>query len=209
MYNPNDYRAQRRYERDQRRAQRRYYRYQNPIRGLGGAIFLVFLILAFAVPHAFYGGSFLVLLFAGLAFLTLFSSVSSMNRNAIYGGLYGFIWMLGLALCFLIGFWPWILLPVVVSMVLGSLFRPLMAGMAGSSFLNQQPQQTPYQQTTYQQPIPQTEEPGFQPYQQGYQAQPFYQESSPQEPYQQTPKQEYEQPQVQYPGQELPPMEQR
>jgi hypothetical protein len=203
MYNPNDYRDQRRYERDQRRAQRRYSRYQNPIRGLGGAIFLIILIFAFAWPHSFAGPGFLVLLFVGLAFLTLFGSVSSMNRNAIYSGFYGFVWLLGLALCFLIGFWPWILLPVVVSMVLGTLAKPLMAGIAGSSFLGNQ------QQTPYQQPVPQAEQPTYQPYQQGYQAQPFYQEGYQQEPYNQMPRQEYEQPQVQYPEQELPPMEQR
>lgn len=127
MYDPsNSDRAQRRYYREMRR----YHRYRNPMRGLAGGIFILFLIFAFATH-----GNFLVLLFIGLAFFSLIGSISTLNPRGIYGGFQGFIWMLGLALCFAIGFWPWILLPVAVTMILGAFFNPIVAGLAGSGFL--------------------------------------------------------------------------
>ena len=196
----NDYRAQRRYYRQMRR----YNRYRNPLGGLAGGFFILALFFAFLLHGAFGGAGFLVLLFAGLAFASLFGSISSMNRQGIYGGLHGFVWMLGLALCFWVGFWPWILLPVAISAILGSLFNPIMAGLGGAAFLagSQMQQQPGYQQQPYQQ----QEQPGPQTYQQGYQGAP----PQPQAGYQE-PKQQYEQPQVQYPEQqqELPPMEQQ
>jgi hypothetical protein len=208
MYDPFDARAARRAA----RAQRRYYRYSNPLRGLAGGIFLIALIIGFAIQGSWSSG-FLVLLFIGLAFCSLFSSISTLNPRGIYGGIQGFIWMLGLALCFAIGFWPWILLPVAVTMILGALFNPITMGLAGLGFLAatqmQQPQPQQYQQTPQGQP-------GYQSYQQGYQSTPAqpqqtYQEGGQQYSYNPQPKQEYEQPQVQYPQQqqELPPMEQQ
>ena len=135
MYDPNDSsRAQRRYYREMRR----YYRYQNPMRGLAGGIFILFLIFAFLIH-----GNFLVLLFVGLAFFAFFGSLSTLNHHSIYGGIHGAVWMLGLALCFAIGFWPWILLPVAVTMILGALFRPIVMGMAGSGFLATAPPPQP------------------------------------------------------------------
>lgn len=201
MYDPygdrEQRRAQRRYERDMRR----YYRYQNPMRGLAGGLFLIALIIAFSLNGAWEGRLFLPLLFVGLAFMSLFGSISTMNRNGIYGGMYGFIWMLGLALCFVIGFWPWILLPVAVSMILGALFRPIMGGLGFMA--TSQTQQQPYPPQPGQQPYPSQEQPGYQSGYQGAPAQPHeaYQESG----------QHYEQPQVQSPEQqqELPPMEQQ
>ena len=218
MYDPYEnrraWRAQRRYERDMRRA----YRYQNPMRGLAGGLFFLAIIIGFAFNDAWDGKAFLPLLFVGLAFLSLFGAGSTMNRNAIYGGINGFIWMLGLALCFAIGFWPWIMLPIVVSMLLGSLYRPIMGGLAGAGFMytpqTQQQQQNYQQQQAYQEQR-QPEQPAYDPYQQGYHGasqQPTYQEGGQQYPYSQEPQphQQYEQPQVQYPEQqqELPPMEQ-
>lgn len=208
----NSYRAQRRYYRQMGR----YNRYRNPMGGLAGGFFILALFLAFLFSGSFGGAGFLVLLFAGLAFASLFGSLSSMNRQGIYGGLHGFVWMLGLALCFWIGFWPWILLPIAISAILGSLFNPIMMGLAGAGFLAasqmQQQQQPGYQQQPYQQQYP----PQGQSYQQGYQGMPpqsqaSYQEGGQQYTYTQEPKQQYEQPQVQYPEQqqELPPMEQQ
>ncbi len=207
------YREQRRYYRDMRR----YHRYRNPLRGLATGLFLIALIIGIA----FSGIGFLPMLFVGLAFLSLFGSASSLNRHGIYGGLNGFIWMLGLALCFWIGFWPWILLPVAVTMILGSLYRPMMAGLSGAGFIPaSQMQQQPYQQTVNAQSYPPQEQPGYQEgyqgaaYQQpGYQGAPqqppaAYQEGGQQPAYHQEPRQHYEQPQVQYPEQELPPMQQ-
>ncbi len=209
MYDPFDARAARRAA----RAQRRYYRYSNPLRGLAGGIFLLALIIGFAIQGSWSSG-FLVLLFIGLAFCSLFGSISTLNPRGIYGGIHSFIWMLGLALCFAIGFWPWILLPVAVTMILGALFNPITMGLAGMGFLAatqmQQPQPQPYQQ-----PYASQEQPGYQPYQQGYQGAPAqpqqtYQEGGQQYAYNPQPKEEYEQPQVQYPEQqELPPMEQQ
>jgi hypothetical protein len=194
MYDPNG----------PRREQRRYYRaqrrYGNSLRGVGTALFLVALVIGFSLDHNF-DGAFLIMLFVGLAFLSLFSSASSLHRHGIYGGLHGFVWCLGLALCFWIGFWPWILLPVAATLLLGSLFNPIMMGLSNSSFLTA----SPMQQQPYQQPAPPQEQPSYQPYQEGYQSAP------PPPTYQKpAPKQEYEQPQVQYPDQpqELPPMQQ-
>lgn len=181
-------RAQRQYERDMRR----YNRYQNPMRGLAGGLFLIALIIGFALNNVWSGRGFLVLLFVGLAFMSLFGSWSTMHRTGIYGGMYGFVWMLGLALCFAIGFWPWILLPVAVTMILGALFRPIMGGLNGAGF------------TAQQQSYPPQEQPGYPHYQQGYQAT----STQPHEAYPEG-GQQYEQPPAHYPEQqqELPPQE--
>jgi len=214
MYDPYESRrAQRRYY----RGMRRMYRAQNPMRGLAGGIFIIALIIGFSLNGVWSGHGFLVLLFIGLAFAALFGSISSMSPRGIYGGMQGFVWMLGLALCFAIGFWPWILLPVAVTMILGALFNPITAGLAGASFVAA-PQQQPYQQQPYvqpEQPYVQAEQPGYEPYQEGYQGgpgqtPPMYQEGGQPRPSAQQPKDQYEQPQVHYPEQqqELPPMEQ-
>lgn len=181
-----------------RRAQRRYYRYSNPLRGLAGGVFLIALIIGFSLNNVWHGTGFLVMLFIGLAFSSLLGSISTLNPRGIYGGIQGFVWMLGLALCFIIGFWPWIMLPIAVTMILGALINPITMGLAGWGFLAASQAQQPYQQPAYQS---QQEQPGYQPYQQGYQ------EGGQHYP---QPKQEYEQPQAQYPEQqqELPPMEQ-
>ncbi len=203
MYDPDSRREQRRYNRAQRRyyrAQRRYYRYNRPLRGLSGALFLLAIVFGAVFYHDFVAIGFLPLLFMGLAFVTLISTLNSSNRHAIYGGLQGFVWFLGLAICFWIGFWPWIFLPVVTTAVLGSLFQPIMSGLGSVSAMTAPPEQgQPYQtpaspqERTYQE----------QSYQEGYRA-------MPSQPAYQQPEQEYEQPMVQYPEeqQELPPMEQ-
>lgn len=204
MYDP--YEA-RRARRAQRRYYRRYYRYSNPLRGLAGGLFIIALIIGFSLNNVWHGNGFLVMLFIGLACCSFFGSISSLNPRGVYGGIQGAVWMLGLALCFIIGFWPWILLPVAVTMILGALINPITTGLAGWSFLATQQPQQPYQQPIYQQS---QEQPGPQSYQQGYQGapQPAYQEGGQQYP---QPKQEYEQPPAQYPEQqqELPPMEQQ
>jgi hypothetical protein len=211
MYDPFDARAARRAARAQRRYARRYYRYSNPLRGLAGGLFLIALIIGFAISDSWSGTGFLVLLFVGLAFASLFGSFSTLNPRGIYGGIHGFIWMLGLALCFAIGFWPWILLPVAVTMILGALFNPITMGLAGMGFLAATQMQQPQPQS-YQQPYASQEQPGYQQGYQGTPAQPqqTYQEGGQQYSYDPQPKQEYEQPQAQHPEQqELPPMEQQ
>ena len=184
------------------------YRQRNPLRAMTGGILLIGLAIAFFAGGG--GHLFLPILFVTLAFTSLIGSFSSFRPNGIYGGLYGFVWMLGLAFCFLVGFWPWILVVVGISVILGALRAPIMAailgmGVAGAaSFSNrQQPYYSP----------PQPAQP-YQSYQEGYQPsqpQEVYQEGGQQYQYPPQPQQpsqpEYEHPQAQYP-QELPPQQQ-
>ncbi len=186
-----------------RRYNRRMNRYRNPMRGLATGIFFIFLAFAFYFSNTFHSHLFLPILFAGLAFCCLFGAASSGNPRGIYGGLYPFVWLLGLALCFLIGFWPWILLPIGVSMILGALYNPITSGLSSSGFMANQPPPQQYQQSN---------EPD-QPYQAGYQAPPpvpgTYQEGGQKYQYPPQPKQQYDQPQAEPPQQqEIPPQQQ-
>ncbi|MEO8955661.1 MAG: hypothetical protein ABI396_03795 [Ktedonobacteraceae bacterium] len=182
--------------------------------GISGGIFLIGLAIAF------FSGHFLPVLFVTLAFTSLLGSASSLRPNGIYGGLYGFVWMLGLAFCFAFGFWPWILVIVGLSAILGAMRGPIMAAIVGTGIFGaSQPAQSSYQ--PYQPPPTYQEQPGsgYQPYQQGYQApvqpQETYQEGG--QPYQYPPQSQqpqqpvqpqYEQPQTQYPQQQMPPQQQ-
>ena len=186
-----------------RRYNRRMNRYRNPMRGLATGIFFIFLAFAIYFSNTFHSHLFLPILFAGLAFCSLFGAASSGNPRGIYGGLYPFVWLLGLALCFLIGFWPWILLPIGVSMILGALYNPITSGLSNSGFMANQPPPQQYQQSN---------EPN-QPYQAGYQAPPpatgTYQEGGQKYQYSPQPKQQYDQPQAEPPQQqEIPPQQQ-
>jgi hypothetical protein len=195
-----------RYNRRQMRRQMR--RYRNPIGGLAVGIFIIGLAFAFYFSNTFSWHLFLPILFAGLAFLSLFGSASSGNPQGIYGGLQGFTWLMGIALCFLIGFWPWILLPLGVSIILGAFYRPITTGINNTGFMAgpQANQPPPQYQSGYQQP-PQS-------YQQGYQPPPpqapgTYQEGGQQYQYPPQNKQEYNQPQTEHPqSQEMPPQQQ-
>lgn len=184
------------------------YRQRRPFfGGLGGGFFLLCLALAFLV----HGSFFLPLLFVGLAFAALFGSLSSGKPQATYGGIMGFIWMLGLAALFAFNlWWPGILILLAISAIVGTTFRPMMRSMPTGApqqpyYQPSQPSQQPY----YQPPQP-SEQPSYQPYQEGYQPQSQpegYQEGDKIYPYPQQqaqPSQEYEQPHAQYP-QELPP----
>ena len=195
-------------------------RYRNRGRRFSGLIFLVIVMIAI------FSGSrnsdfFLPILMVGLAFSTLIGSFFSLNPRGIYGGLQSFVWFLGLALCFTIGFWPWIMIPIVISALLGMLARPIMAAILGLgifSMLNRnqppQPMYTPPVQPYQPPPQPYYQPPQQQPYQrygEGYQPSPeqppVYQEGEAQyQPYHSTPA-PYEQPQSQYPQQELPPQQ--
>lgn len=206
-----------RYARRQARAYRRQMRrgYRTGLGGLAGGFFFIGLALAFALSDSLGGHGFLFFLFAGLAFSSLFGSASSMNPRGLYGGIQGFVWLMGLGILFMIGFWPWILVLIGISAILGSLIVPITAGLVGlgiyAATQNNQPQQQ-YQQTyqAYPSEQPPPEEP-YVPYQQGYQPPPpstpgTYQEGGEAHQYPQ-PKQEFEQPQIHYP-QELPPQQQ-
>ena len=138
---------------DDPRMYRRRYRRQNPLRGLAGGVLILFLLLAFLLGRG--GSLFMPLLFVGLAFCALIGSISTYHPRGIYSGIVGMVWCLGLALCFLIGFWPWILLPVAVTMILGALLNPITGMLAGSAFVAaNQPQPPPYQPISQPQPPP-------------------------------------------------------
>src|SRR5258708_7900261 len=212
MYDPNDYRAQRRMQRNQWRAQRQYYRaqrryqrYQNPMRGAGIALFIIAIIFATSFKNIWggwdNGPGWLAIFFFGLAFFTLFNTFSRFDRQGVTGGLYSFVWLVGLGICFWIGFWPWILIPVAASMVLSALVKPITAGMANAGFMavpQDQQTYTPYTQPEQtEQPYTQPEqaEPGYQSYNQGYQGAP----QTPRSSYNTAPKDENRQPQAPYP----------
>lgn len=168
-------------------------RNNNPLRAATGGIFLIGLAIAFTTG----GDWFLPVLFMTLA-VTSFIGSLNFNRQGVYCGSYGFVWFLVLALFFITGAWQWFLVGAGLSIILGSLWRPMIRGAFNT-------RQT-YYQPTEQQP------PTYQPYEQGYQPpapQPpaAYQEGDSQHPYpQQTQEPQYEQTQVQYP-QELPPQQ--
>ena len=197
-------------------------RYRSPGRRLIGLIVLVVVMIAIFSGRGFGSDFFLPLLMVVLAFVTLIGSFFTLNPRRIYGGLYGFVWLLGLALCFAFGF-GWIWLPIVISVLLSILARPLIAALLGLgifSMLNRnqapQPMYTPPTQP-YQPPVqpyqpPQQQPQYYQPYGEGYQPPteqpPLYQEGGAQyQPYHATPSPQYEQPQSQYPQQELPPQQ--
>jgi hypothetical protein len=186
-------------------------RNRNPLRGLTGGIVLIGIALAFA----FGGGTFfLPIFFIALAFSILVGSFSTYNPRGLYGGFYGFLWMLILALFFITHSWIWFLVGAGISAILGAFAGPIMAALLGAGIFaatrNNPPYQQPYQ--PYQQPNQPYQQP-YQPYQQGYQPPPpqpteTYQEGGQQ--YQYPPQQQppYQQPEVQYPQQqELPPQQ--
>src|SRR5574340_440341 len=201
-----DDRSARRYNRRMNRYQRRMNRYQNPMRGIAAGIFIIFLAFAFYFWSTVGSYLFLPLLFAGLALCALIGAASSGNPRGIYGGLYPFVWLMGLALCFLIGFWPWILLPVGVSMIIGALYNPITTGLSNTGFMANQPPPQTYQ------PYQQSKEPD-QSYQTGYQgsqpAQGTYEEGGQPYQYPPQPKQQYDMPDSAATQQEeLPPQQQ-
>lgn len=180
--------------------------------GLAGGL----AILAVALAFVFGNGSFnLPVFFVVLAFSILVGSLATLNPRRIYGALYGFFWMLILALFFITGSWIVFLLGAAISVILGSLARPLLAlllgmGIFSATNLGNRPPPQPY----YQPPAQQPQQP-YQPYQGGYTPQEMYQEGGQQyqyppqtqAPYQSPPQSQYEQPQAQYP-QEMPPQQQ-
>jgi hypothetical protein len=128
-----------------------------------GGLFAGIFIICLAVAIFLWGISadwFLPVLFLGLGLASLISFISTSNRKAAYGSLYGVVWFLGLSFCFWIGFWPWILLPVGLSIILGALAEPILGSLHNGSYP----------------PANQQNPPTYQPYQPG-------QPSSPYQPY--------------------------
>lgn len=177
--------------------------------GISGGIFLIGLAIAFWVSSQFNGGLFLPILFATLAFTSLFGSISSLNSKAVYGSLYGFAWLLGLGILFLpgVGFWPWILALIGISAIISAFARPIMVFFGGGLRIMSAEQQQPQMAAEYKEPqYPQYQE-GYQPTAESYHEgdQPYqYPPSQPQPKYDQP---QYEEPLTQY--QQEPPQQQQ
>ena len=183
----------------------------NPIRGITNALAGILAIVAVGLAFLLGGGGFnLPIFFFVMAFVVIVGSLGSLRIRAIYGSLYGAMWMFMLALFFLTGSWLWFLVGAILSIVLSALMKPLLGALLGMGLLaalsgSQQPQQ-PYQQPY--QPYQQPYQP-YQQYQQGYQPpqqSSTYQEGGQQYQYPQQQQPYYEQPQSQYP-QEMPPQQ--
>jgi hypothetical protein len=128
---------------------------QNPLRGVAGGLFIIGLAFAFFFSRN-QGDLFLPILFFALAATALIGSISTYNPRGVYSGLHGAVWLAGIGLCFLIGFWPWILLPVGVTIILGALLKPITTGI-GNMGMMAPPLQAPYQ-SPYQAPYPPPEQ---------------------------------------------------
>jgi len=112
---------------------------------IGGVIAGIF-IICLAVAIYFWGLSanwLLPILFLGLGLASLVGCITAPNHKAAYGSLFGVVWFLGLSLCFVIGFWPWILLPVGFSIILGALAAPILSAMRDESYRSANQHYTP------------------------------------------------------------------
>jgi hypothetical protein len=156
--------------------------------GLSGVVFL------FGLTIAIMSGQFWLVFLMTLAFSALIGSFSTNDIQANLGGFQGFVFLMGLAVCTVIGWWPWIMVLLGISTVLGTLQGAFAANFASTSEtpkVYEEPQKS-YQQT-------------YTPYEQGYQ-QPVPATYKEEEHIYQYPPQalmDYEYPQAQYP-QEMP-----
>ena len=164
--------------------------------GLSGGIFLLGLALAIISGH------FLPVFFITLGVTSFVGALAGGNAHSAYGGFQGAAFLCGLAFCFIFGWWPWFLVVLAVSTILGSLHVPVTAALQGAF-------NRPYAAPVA--PPVQPYQP-HQPYTEGYQPQQpaaTYQEGGQQHSYEPetSPSNYSEQPQAQYP-QQMPPMQQ-
>jgi hypothetical protein len=188
--------------------------WRKSLSGMSGGVFMIGLAIAFVT------GAWLPVLLITIGVTSLLGAASSGNANGVYGGLHCFIWLAGLGICFAFGFWPWILVVVGLSSILGAMRNAIMEaivgvgfGMASNAKQSQQVYYQPAQNVSYTPPAHEAES-EYQPYQEGYQPAPqptgSNQEGQQLYPYpsqtQSAQSPEYEEPQAQYP-QELPPQQ--
>lgn len=126
----------------------RRYRHYRILRGLATGLFFISLAFAFYFSEQFGWHLFVPILFAGWAFVSLFVAASSGNPRVLYGGLHSFTWLLSLGILSSpwVSFWPWILIPVGVSCILGALYTPITTGLYRSGFVSYAPPPQYYQQ---------------------------------------------------------------
>jgi hypothetical protein len=93
-------------------------------------------------------GHFLPVFFATLALTSLLGSLASLIARGMYGGLQGFVFLMGLAILALTGWWwPGMLILLGIASILGALNIPGIAGLLGLGILsrNSQKPQEAYQ----------------------------------------------------------------
>ena len=97
-------------------------------RGLAGGIFF------FGLVAAVLSGYFWPVFLAALSIGWLIGLLSILKPHAMYVGFQGFVFFLGLAVCSAVGWWPWILVMLGISVILeivNALLTPELVGAAG------------------------------------------------------------------------------
>ena len=151
------------------------YRRSRTRGGLATGVFIIILAVALYFSEQFGWNLLVPILFAGAAIVALFVAASSGNSKVFYGGLHSFTWLLSLGILFSpwVSFWPWILIPVGVSCILGAFYTPITEWYDRSGFVANPPPQErtrpyPSDEQGYQRPptpsVPGTYQEGGQPY---------------------------------------------
>jgi hypothetical protein len=132
-------------------------------------------------------GHFWLLFLMTLALTSLIGSLSTDDIQANLGGVQGFVFFTGLAVCSVVGWWPWIMVVLGISAVLGTL-----QGAFAAAYTDTSQTQKVHEESQH-------------PYQEGYQQaeQAEYREGENMYQYPPQVSMDYESPQSQYP-QEIP-----
>lgn len=151
------------------------YRRSRTRGGLATGVFIIILAVALYFSEQFGWNLLVPILFAGAAIVALFVAASSGNSKVFYGGLHSFNWLLSLGILFSpwVSFWPWILIPVGISCILGAFYNPITEWYDRSGLVANAPPQErtrpyPSDEQGYQPPptppVPGTYQEGGQPY---------------------------------------------
>src|SRR5437879_3747317 len=100
------------------------YKSRSATGGLTAAIVLIGLFLAITFEPFN-----LIIFFVFLAIAIFVGSLGSLHPGRIYGGLIGAMWMIILALFFATHFWPLLLVGAVLSALMGTFARPIIASL--------------------------------------------------------------------------------
>jgi hypothetical protein len=102
--------------------------------GLAGGLLVLGLGLTFLAGDASIY-LFLPFLFSTLACVALLGSICILTPKGIYVGFHCFLWLLGLAISFLVSFWPCILLVIGASLILFIAKRPILSTLESIDLL--------------------------------------------------------------------------